>query len=695
MPKLFGSASNQLPQPNQLGSLAYQDGKSVAIDGGAITATTNVVNGGFYQDTDTSDVRPTVTMDFVNGKTIDNRFYFNRPSTLWRDLALPIITGNNASYYDGLTNEIYEENVAWYSEIPYHTNELTTTLQSTQAPDGVSWAYTVTETANNSHHSMYRGNYYNDAQTRQQVYTASIYAKFIAGGAQYLYITLYYTTNQYATVKFDISGGTITLRRQRAYAKILDATITNVGNSWYRCSVSGFSRSEYGIQTYFGLSSDATTLDTNSAGLHTYAGNTSKSMYWWGTQIEMRSSLGEYVPTHQYGVSRSVPVLAKAIDNQPRFDHNPATMESLGLLIENAATNLIKNSEPNPTSTLFATHWQVSNAVSRLQSRGGINGILILPNSSYSSVSPWSQSIACLLNLQIGVAVNTSANYRWSFYINPLTWTGDIRFAVVSGDGNTSFGTNLLLFNNGQYVGDSSYVKYVLPDGTYVLTNMPNTYNTGESLRPIWYTTTTGNAWRKWWVSAIQYEAGQTSTSYISTYSREVRRSPDLLLSAQRNLLSYLNNEQGTVVIEVSTYVPTYYQSSFFFELGDGGYHNQIQLYFNSNTGITMFVAGSGNSESVAVGNHLHTTLNGTNFNKTRIRVALGYRAEGGLSISVNGQPIYYLTTPLMRYSHMFVGVYGDNSWPQTENSIQGWVRDFVYYPAKLSDAELQELSML
>lgn len=694
MPKIFGSSSGQLPEPNRVGSLAYQDSKTVSIDGGAITGTTNIVGGGFFQDTDISEVRPSVTIDFVNSKTIDNKFSFNRPTSEWQDTDGLAVIGAG-SYYDGKTNEIYEENVAWYSEIPYHTNQLTTTLQSTLAPDGVSWAYLVTETTTTDYHGMYRGNYYDDRLSRQPVYTSSIYAKLAPSGRDFLGIVLVYTTNQYISVKFNINAGTIVLRRERGPGRLLDATITSVGNGWYRCSVSGFRAAQHNVQSYYFLSSDATTLDINSDGLHRYAGDNTKGMYWWGSQVEMRDRVGEYVPTHHYGISKSVPCLVKTADNTPRFDHNPVTGESLGLLIEDTAINLIKNSKPNPSASIFSTYWQVSNATSRSQTRGRIDGSIIVPNSSYSSVSPWSQNIACLLNLQLGVVDNTSANYRWSFYINPLTWTGDIRFAVVSGDGNSSFGTNIHLFSNGQYVGDSTYVKYVLPDGTYVLKDIPNTYNAGASLRPIWYTTITGNGWKKWWVSAIQYQSGSNSTSFIETYSKEVRLRSDLLFCAQNNFLKWFNNETGTCVIEFNTYTSTFVRNMFILEMGSSGYYNQIQVYLTSSNSIVLYAAGSGNAESLTIGTPNSTLASGTAYNGSRIRIALKYSTQQGLAISVNGQTVRYLTTPIMRYNSMFLGALGDWTWPNASGTIQGWLRDFVYFPTALSDAELQEISML
>jgi hypothetical protein len=59
----------------------------------------------------------------------------------------------------------------------------------------------------------------------------------------------------------------------------------------------------------------------------------------WGAQLEQSSTVGEYVPT------------TSTINSAPRFDHDPTTGESLGLLVEESRTNLLLQSED------FSTTW--------------------------------------------------------------------------------------------------------------------------------------------------------------------------------------------------------------------------------------------------------------------------------------------------------------------------------------------------
>ena len=69
-----------------------------------------------------------------------------------------------------------------------------------------------------------------------------------------------------------------------------------------------------------------------------------QGLFAWGAHLEKGVSvLTDYIPT------------ANTISGAPRFDHDPVTGESLGLLIEEARTNLLLNSETLSTQTATVT----------------------------------------------------------------------------------------------------------------------------------------------------------------------------------------------------------------------------------------------------------------------------------------------------------------------------------------------------
>lgn len=695
MPNLVGTDLNQIPPASDIGSLALQDNKNVVIDGGKITGSTRFPTGGYYQDTNISEFRPVINWDFVNTKVLDDRIAFYR----WdQPYATTTAYTGQATYYDGKTFVRGNHNLVYYSEIPQSLTNLTANEFVITAPDGTLSGYQVFETATTNRHSITKSDYLSYNHDRQGIYTFSMFAKMAASGRNYLNISFYGGTNNWCAARFNISTGTLAAVRERGGGqKIFRTYIENVSNGWYRVGLTAQNRENEGAGVMISLATDITTFSRDQYGSASYLGETNAGMYWWGMQLERSSDdteyMGEYVrTTRRLNSFTAIPKLITAKENQPRFDHNPTTGESLGLQLENAATNLMINSEPKFLDTQWAYYWQLQNyTTARPITIGGVGGTVIVPTNSYSLPSPWGIAWSGLLSLQTGVVNTSSANYRWSFYINPMTWVGNLYFATVSGDGNSGFGTAILLFDNGQYVADTAYIKYILPDGTYILRDIPNTYNTGASLRPLWYTTTVGNAWNKWWVGGIQYEAGVISTSYLPTQNRELRRRVEFNVVDYEDFDSWFNHQEGTLFIDVNL-AQKNSSTQWLFGLGSGDANNYIEVYANTSNAIVLSVATQNSGESTSVS----TTL----IYNTRLRVALSYRQFNGFTLAVGGpgQTTSVITLghvannlPFMRRLHLGFPTY---NWVNNYEiyTPSGYIRQFQYYVERLSDDELREM---
>jgi len=157
---------------------------------------------------------------------------------------------------------------------PWATTSATiTTTVATTDPNGGSNAWIITNDATVARHQI------------QQVftsvsgitYTFSCYGKNNTAG--YLYLR-WASSNK--TVVFNLSTGTVGTTDSG-----ITASISNAGNGWYRC-----------IATY----TTAVTSDSLAVGLaesdsiSTYSG-TSKSIYLYGSQIEIGSTANTYIPT--------------------------------------------------------------------------------------------------------------------------------------------------------------------------------------------------------------------------------------------------------------------------------------------------------------------------------------------------------------------------------------------------------------
>ena len=116
------------------------------------------------------------------------------------------------------------------------------------------------------------------------------------------------------------------------------STNEDVGNGWRRCSLTYVVAS--GTTGYMRIGP----IDDGSSA--SYAGTDGNGVYIWGAQLE-ETDPATMAPT-PYIKTTSQTLAA------PRFDHDPVTGESLGLLVEEARTNYWKNSgDPDAASWLL------------------------------------------------------------------------------------------------------------------------------------------------------------------------------------------------------------------------------------------------------------------------------------------------------------------------------------------------------
>jgi hypothetical protein len=151
--------------------------------------------------------------------------------------------------------------------------ECSITPNTTAAPNGSLTADTFTDTATTNQHLIAQSI---GTLTIGSLYTVSIYAK--ANTRTQIALTLH--AENYAS--FDLSNGTII--SNGGYS---NCGIQSVGNGWYRCYVTINKTNTIG-NAYYLIYKDATNV---------YLGTGTGSIYIWGAQVELASSLGPYYPT--------------------------------------------------------------------------------------------------------------------------------------------------------------------------------------------------------------------------------------------------------------------------------------------------------------------------------------------------------------------------------------------------------------
>lgn len=167
------------------------------------------------------------------------------------------------------------------------------------APDGTNTAFKIVEnSATNVARHVTRGG---GTLAQSTQYTASVYLK---KGTRTKAKINFFTGNASHTGKYDLENGTV-----EAAVGASAATIEDVGNGWYRCSVTSTSASVNTANIAIGPLDDA----YNSA----YDGDGSSYLYAWGAQLETSPHPSSYIPTTGATVYRAIDILQIFSSNLP------------------------------------------------------------------------------------------------------------------------------------------------------------------------------------------------------------------------------------------------------------------------------------------------------------------------------------------------------------------------------------------
>ena len=233
---------------------------------------------------------------------------------------------SSATYVDGdgfiknaVTN-LFEDSEGFNTSSAWNVSLLrgTATDNASTAPDGTLTATLLVEDTQAAGRFIFN----NHSFVANQTYTISCWAKQYTSN-RYLGLVLpssSFGVNQAAV--FDTAGnGSSTVSSGSG-----TSSIEAFPNGWYRCSLTATATITQG-------SSPRLQLSNNSGNATSfYTGDGVSGIYVWGAQLEESSTAGEYIKT------------TGTINSAPRFDHDPVTGESLGLLLEEARTNLLDQS---------------------------------------------------------------------------------------------------------------------------------------------------------------------------------------------------------------------------------------------------------------------------------------------------------------------------------------------------------------
>ena len=587
-----------------------------------------------------STTSPSLSLDFANVQALDPRISFSRATT--------------ATYY-GTRTALAEQNLLLQSqtfETTWNAINATVGVNSTIAPDGTITAESFTPTATSGTHSLQQS-----AGTIGVQCTFSVFAK--SNG--YTNIQLFADSSGNFNATFDLTAGTA------ASTGGAVVSIVNVGSGWYRC-IATFTQT---ASTRLNISGFPTGATASNFG-NTFTGDGTSGVFLWGAQLEQRSTVTAYQVTTTQPVTNYIPVLETAASGVARFDHNPTTFESLGLLIEEQRTNLLTYSEQFDNAAwvkLDAT----ATANTIIAPDGTLTGDQITGNGT-TNPHFIRQTISAT-----GSTIHTFSLYlkqgteRYAYLVllgrsvtddnGDVAWI-DLQTGTISTSTGSGTSATITLVGNGWYrvtMPTSAYPSSAQIEARVGVTSVSG----GQATLVSGYIF----AW------GAQLEAGAFSTSYIPTVASQVTRAADAASMTGTNFSSWYNQAQGTLYVDAKK---ADFAGLRIAAVNDNTANNRMDIIFD------------GNEKAIVITNNvLQAQLNPTNlFANQYNKAAFSYQSNL-VSMSLNNSIVVTDTSNVIPVvDRLFIGSRDGVSF-----FINGTIKKVSYYPIRLSDANLQALT--
>jgi len=381
-----------------------------------------------------------------------------------------------------------------------------------------------------------------------------------------------------------------------------------------------------------------------------------------------RSTTGTYVGSDGL-------VQTAAID-APRFEYNSTTLTQLGLLVEEARTNLILQSES------FDVTWSTANA-------------LITPDST---TAPDGATTADLLT---AVAAGTvlfsqpvtkaasAITYSSSLWVKVAPGSGSLStFGMSLDDGtatnrgranfNLTTGSVNIAVNEGTFTNTTAAIT-PYTDSWYRL-SITTTTNTSTTIRVRNFYTATGAGVENAYLWGAQLEAGNSTTSYLVTTTAAVTRAADL--AAINTLSPWFNSAQGTLFAQFEASANTY---TAYVDISNG-VTAQNSIHIDNDGGLMRSVYYSGSSPVATLSLGAIGTVGAVN------KVATSY-AVNNFRASRNGGSIVADTAGALPVGLTQMNIGADPSGTAV-NVINGHIQRITYYPRSMANYELQALTV-
>jgi len=362
-------------------------------------------------------------------------------------------------------------------------------------------------------------------------------------------------------------------------------------------------------------------------------------------------------------------LIKTAVADEARFDHDPVTGESLGLLIEEERTNLFKYSEPdNRSSSGIGTEgewgWQnldPNTDITKVEGPDGVSNSasemnLVAGNTwdAYGRLGPTGVTVGQECTFSAWVKLGTATNF----------------VIVPNGTSNwNNMPDGWRSFDASDGLNTTSFTK-VSHTFTVPSTQLIN-FHIGrhESTFTTQQTAGTVTVW------GCQFEMGAFATSTIITSGSTKTRVPDIASIEGTNFTDFYNQNKGTIF---SDHVGS--EGGFTYTIQDGTNSQRLGLAGGIDNGGPFANTPSSSSFGTAP-----TVVAGSGL------TAFGYKANDygayGNGTSLTGTSPTTVPTGVKELALGFRGNYLANAF------MNGYISRLAYYSERLTDSQLQTLT--
>jgi hypothetical protein len=439
------------------------------------------------------------------------------------------------------------------------------------------------------------------------------------------------------------------------------AFIENVGNGWFRCSLTTDIAN-------FGSATSAFQIGS-ADGVQTYTGDGTSGIFIWGAQMETGDIATPYIPTTTAAVSVGITA------DIPRLDYTGGGCPSL--LLEPQRTNLITFSEQLNNAAWISGEITIT-ANNTNSPDGYVNADKVVSNTNnalhfigpaltaFVSGTAYTSSVFVkkdtgryfqLLYGSGGFGVTQYANF--DLQLGTVTFQGAAASAKIDNFGNGWYRCAITSTST-QNFSDSCY-SAIITSGTAA---RAESHSTALS----------------YWVYGYQIEAGSYVSSYIPSLGSSVTRLADLAQKTSASAL--IGQTEGTIFWEIDLTIKVAVDSDDLLNLDNGSFGDTIYLYKVPDGRIACDIYVGSAQEANFI-------LPAASVNVGIIKMALGY-ANNNSAFFVNGVQVgttdTSCTIPAMNRIQLGNTAVGA-SFSRTSQA--------ALYTTRLSNAELQSLTSL